>query len=122
GQEPPDKPTLTIFLPEPGKANGTAVVICPGGGYGALAVDHEGRQVAEWLNSLGVSAFMLKYRLGPRYRHPAPLQDAQRALRTVRTRAKEWGLDPQRIGIWGFSAGGPLASTAGTPFDKGTAD
>lgn len=119
GQEPLDKPSLTVCPPE--MPNGTAVVVCPGGGYGALAVDHEGRQVAQWLNSQGVTAFVLKYRLGPRYRHPAPLQDAQRALRTVRTRAKEWHVDPQRVGIWGFSAGGHLASTAGTHFDKGNA-
>src|SRR5437016_10599188 len=85
-------------------------------------MDHEGRQVAEWLNSQGVTAFILKYRLGPRYRYPAPLQDAQRAIRTVRSRAKEWNVNPERIGIWGFSAGGHLASTAGTHFDKGNAD
>jgi acetyl esterase/lipase len=78
--------------------------------------------VAEWLNSLGVTAFVLKYRLGPRYHHPAPMQDAARAIRTVRARAVEWGLDPQRIGILGFSAGGHVASTAGTHFDSGKAD
>src|SRR5262245_34105074 len=76
GTEPADQPTLTIFVPAAEKANGAAVVICPGGGYGFLAVDHEGKQVAEWLNNQGVTAFMLKYRLAPRYRHPAPLQDA----------------------------------------------
>src|SRR5207302_7717454 len=102
-----------------GKANGTAVVICPGGGYQFLAVDHEGKQIGEWLTRHGVTAFMLKYRIAPRYRHPAPLQDAQRAIRTVRARAKEWNVDPKRIGIWGFSAGGHLASTAGTHFDTG---
>jgi acetyl esterase/lipase len=121
GSEPADQPTLTIFLPAAEKANGTAVVICPGGGYGALAVDHEGKQVAEWLNNLGVTAFMLKYRIAPRYRHPAPLQDAQRAIRTVRARASEWNVDPHRVGIWGFSAGGHLASTAGTHYDEGKA-
>jgi acetyl esterase/lipase len=119
GQEPVDKPSLTVFLPEPAKANGTAVVVCPGGGYRTLATDHEGRQVAQWLNSLGVAAFVLQYRLGPRYNHPAPLQDAQRAIRLVRSRAKEWKIDQQRVGIWGFSAGGHLASTTGTHFDKG---
>jgi acetyl esterase/lipase len=119
GNEEKDKPTLTVFLPPAGKANGAAAVVCPGGGYGALAVDHEGKQVAEWLNSLGVTAFMLKYRLAPRYHHPAPLQDAQRAMRTVRARAKEWNVDPKRIGIWGFSAGGHLASTVATHFDNG---
>jgi acetyl esterase/lipase len=122
GTEAADKPTLTIWPSPVDKANGAAVVICPGGGYGFLAVDHEGKQIAEWLNERGVSAFMLKYRIAPRYRHPAPLQDAQRALRTVRARAKEWKLDPKRIGIWGFSAGGHLASTAGTHFDDGNAD
>jgi acetyl esterase/lipase len=120
GEEPADKPSLTIFLPPPAKANGTAVVICPGGGYAGLASDHEGKQPAEWLNAHGVAAFVLKYRLGPRYHHPAMLHDAQRALRTVRARAKDWSLDPKRIGIWGFSAGGHLASTAGTHFDEGS--
>ena len=84
GSEDVDKPTLTVYLPPADKANGTAVVVCPGGGYGNLAVDHEGKELAEWLNRQGVAAFVLKYRLAPRYRHPAPLQDAQRAIRTVR--------------------------------------
>jgi acetyl esterase/lipase len=97
-------------------------VVCPGGGYGALADDHEGRQVANWLNEHGVTAFVLKYRLAPRYHQPAPLQDAQRALRTVRARATEWHVNPNRLGIWGFSAGGHLASTAGTHFDSGRSD
>jgi acetyl esterase/lipase len=118
GDTDADKPSLTLYLPAADEATGTAVVVCPGGGYGALAMDHEGKQVAEWLNRQGIAAFILKYRLAP-YRHPAPLQDAQRALRTVRARAKEWHLDPQRVGIWGFSAGGHLASTAGTHFDEG---
>ena len=122
GNEERDTPSLTVYLPEASQSNGTAVVVCPGGGYGALAVDHEGRQVAQWLNSLGVTAFVLKYRLGPRYHHPAPLQDAQRAVRTVRARAAEWRIDPARIGVWGFSAGGHLASTVGTHFDAGSAD
>jgi acetyl esterase/lipase len=82
-------------------------------------MDHEGAQIAAWLNNLGISAFILKYRLGPIYHHPAPLQDAQRALRTVRSRAKDYKIDPNRIGIWGFSAGGHLASTTGTHFDDG---
>ncbi len=122
GNDDKDKPTLTVYLPPADKANGTAVVICPGGGYGFLAIDHEGKQVAEWLNSIGVAGFVLKYRLAPRYHHPAPMQDAQRALRVVRAGAKEWKIDPKRIGIWGFSAGGHLASTAGTHFDKGKPD
>jgi acetyl esterase/lipase len=115
-----DIPTLTQFLPGAGDppANGAAVVICPGGGYGALA-DHEAGPVAKWLNSLGVTAFVLRYRLAPRYRHPVMLGDAQRALRTVRARATDFGIDPTRIGILGFSAGGHLAASAATHFDAG---
>jgi acetyl esterase/lipase len=120
GDKPDDKPTLTIFLPEKSKATGTAVVICPGGGYGHLSVDLEGKQIAEWLNSLGVAGFVLEYRhQGRGYGHPAPLQDAQRAIRTVRAKADQWNVNPSHIGIMGFSAGGHLASTAGTHFDKG---
>src|SRR5262252_3386236 len=115
GREPGDIPTLTPFLPPSEKATGAAVIVCPGGGYSHLA-DHEGRPVAEWLNTLGITAFVLKYRFGPRYHHPAPLQDAARAIRTVRARAAEWGIDQNRVGILGFSAGGHLASTFGTHF------
>jgi acetyl esterase/lipase len=122
GTEERDKPSLTIYPAPRDKANGTAVVICPGGGYGGLAVGHEGKEPAEWLNRHGITAFVLRYRLGPRYRHPAPLQDAQRAMRLVRSRAKEWNVDPKRIGIWGFSAGGHLASTVATHFDDGKSD
>jgi acetyl esterase/lipase len=122
GAEERDTPSLTIYLPPADKANGSAVVVCPGGGYGGLAVGHEGKDPAEWLNRHGIAAFVLRYRLGPRYHHPAPMQDAQRALRFVRSRAKEWNLDPKRIGIWGFSAGGHLASTAATHFDEGKPD
>ena len=117
-----DVPTITVALPDPAKATGAAVVICPGGGYGFLATEHEGTEVADWLNAQGVAGIMLKYRLAPKYHHPAMLHDAQRALRTVRARAKEWGLDPKRVGILGFSAGGHLASTAATHFDKGHPD
>ncbi len=120
GKEPSDIPTLTPYLPKE-NATGAAVIVCPGGGYSHLA-DHEGGPVAEWLNTLGVTAFVLKYRLGPRYHHPAPLQDAQRAIRLVRARAAEWKLDPNRVGILGFSAGGHLASTAGTHFDGGKSE
>jgi len=118
GAEDADRPSLQIYLPAV-RAVGTGVVVCPGGGYQGLAMDHEGKQIADWLNSLGVAAFVLKYRLGPRYHHPAPLQDAQRALRTVRSHADEFGIRPDRIGIWGFSAGGHLSATAGTHFDAG---
>jgi acetyl esterase/lipase len=119
GDEEADRPTLTVYLPPAERAVPTGVVVCPGGGYAKLAMDHEGRQVAEWLNSLGVAAFVLKYRLGPRYRHPAPLEDAKRALRLVRSRAGEFRIAPDRIGVWGFSAGGHLASTLATHFDAG---
>jgi acetyl esterase/lipase len=118
GKAKADIPTLTVYLPPADKATGAAVVICPGGGYGGLAMDHEGHQVARWLNTLGVAGVILKYRVAP-YRHPAPLLDAQRALRFTRARAKEWGIDPKRVGILGFSAGGHLASTAATQFDAG---
>lgn len=121
GTAPTDIPTLTPYLAPKEKATGAAIIVCPGGGYGHLA-DHEGGPVAEWLNSIGVTAFVLKYRLGPTYHHPAPLQDAARAIRTVRARAREWGLDPQRLGILGFSAGGHLAATAGTHFAAGQAE
>jgi hypothetical protein len=122
GDTPRDKPALTIYLPEKEKRTRTAVVVCPGGGYGTLAMNHEGKEIADWLVQRGVAAFVLEYRLGPRYRFPVPLLDAQRALRLVRSRAREFGVDDKRIGIWGFSAGGHLASTASTRFDKGRAD
>ncbi len=122
GDSAADKPHLTVYRPAAGKANGTAVVICPGGGYGFLADDHEGKQVAEYMNGLGVTAFVLKYRIVTKDRpgplHPAPLEDAQRAIRLVRHRAGEYGVNPDRVGIMGFSAGGHLASTAATHFDK----
>jgi acetyl esterase/lipase len=121
GKDALDVPTLTPFLPLKEKATGAAVIVCPGGGYSHLA-DHEGAPVAQWLNSIGITAFVLKYRLGMRYHHPAPLQDAARAIRTVRARAAEWKLDPGRVGILGFSAGGHLASTLATHFDPGRAD
>src|SRR5262245_38350668 len=108
------EPTLTLYRPPADKATRAAVVVCPGGGYVHLAVGHEGKEIADWLTSQGITAFVLKYRIAPRFHHPAPLQDAQRALRTIRANAKEWGLNPERIGIWRFSAGGNLASTAAT--------
>jgi len=118
GDRPEDKPSLTPFLAAT-KPTGAAIVVCPGGGYARLA-PHEGAPVAQWLNSLGIKAFVLKYRLGTSgYRHPAMLEDAQRAIRYVRSHAAEFGIDPNRIGILGFSAGGHVASSAGTHFDAG---
>ena len=114
-----DRPAITIYRADAATAVGTMVVVCPGGGYGMLAMDHEGVQVARWLNGLGITAAVLRYRLGPRYHHPIELGDARRAIRTVRTRAAELGVRPDRIGILGFSAGGHLASTAATHFDDG---
>ena len=115
------KPTLTLFQPPPDRRNGTAIIVCPGGGYGKLAWNKEGTEVCEWLNSIGVTAFALKYRVPKRAgddTHRLPLQDAQRALSLVRHRAAEWGIDPQRIGIMGFSAGGHLSAAASTNHDK----
>lgn len=123
GTDAKDIPTLTVCLPSQDKATGCGIVICPGGGYGHLAMDHEGYQVAEWLNKVGVAGFILSYRHKARgYQHPAPLLDVQRAIRLVRARAKEWQVDPKRIGVLGFSAGGHLASSAGTHFDAGKTD
>jgi acetyl esterase/lipase len=119
GNEDVDKPTLALYPAPEERSTGTAVVVCPGGGYRNLAMDHEGVQIARWLNSIGVAAFVLKYRLGPRYHHPAPLDDAQRALRYVRLNAGKFRIARDRVGIWGFSAGGHLASTAATHFDRG---
>lgn len=119
GSEEKDNPSLMAYIPDTEKANGTAVIICPGGGYAGHAMDHEGRQVAEWLCGKGVAAFILKYRLpADGYRHPIPLLDAQRAIRQVRFNAEKWHTRPDKVGILGFSAGGHLASTAGTHFDK----
>ncbi|MEO8659483.1 MAG: alpha/beta hydrolase [Bryobacteraceae bacterium] len=121
GKEPGDQPNLTVYPPKVRPA-GVAVIVCPGGGYRGLAVDKEGTQIALWLNSLGVSAFVLQYRIAPRYHHPAPLQDAQRAIRFVRANAQKYGIAADQIGIMGFSAGGHLASSAATLFDAGAAD
>lgn len=117
GSEPGDIPRLTYY---PARTpNGTAVIIAPGGGYTSLAMNHEGRQVASWFNAMGVAAFVLEYRLGPRYHHPTQLGDIQRAIRLVRASAEKLGIVPDRIGVMGFSAGGHLASTAATRFDSG---
>lgn len=122
GKEQIDIPTITPFLAPKEKSNGAAILVLPGGGYGHLSDVKEGSAVAEWLNSLGISAFVLKYRLGPKYGQPNQLLDAARALRMIRSRAKDWNLDEKRIGILGFSAGGHLASTLSTHFDSGKTD
>ena len=119
GSDESDVPALTVYLPRTMAASTPAMIVCPGGSYTRLASNHEGRQVAGFLNSLGMAAFVLRYRLGPRYHHPIELGDAQRAIRTLRFRATEWRLDPARIGIMGFSAGGHLAMSASTLFDAG---
>jgi len=121
GADTSDIPAVTIFLPRNMAANTPAIVVCPGGGYVRLASNHEGRQVANYLNSLGVAAFVLRYRLGPRYHHPIELGDAQRAIRLLRSHSIDWRLDATRIGIMGFSAGGHLAMSASTHFDAGDA-
>ena len=114
-------PTLSVFLPKEIKQNQTAVIILPGGGYGHLAIDKEGTKVAEWLNSLGIAAFVLKYRLPSNLimtnKVVGPLQDAQETVRIVRLNAAVWNIDPNKIGIMGFSAGGHLASTLSTHYD-----
>jgi acetyl esterase/lipase len=118
------KPTITVYRPDKEKDTGVAVVIAPGGGYSVLAWDHEGEDVATWLNGLGVTGVLLKYRVpgkqGQSHDDPsfAPVQDAQRALSLVRSKAKEWGLDEKRIGMLGFSAGGHLTAMTATNFDK----
>jgi acetyl esterase/lipase len=121
GTEDADKPELTVFLPAVPNATRTGVVVAPGGGYEHLSMDKEGFAVARWLNDHGVAAFVLRYRLGPRYHHPVELGDAQRAIRMVRAHAGEYGIAEDHLGIWGFSAGGHLAASAGTRFDRGDA-
>jgi len=115
-------PRLDYYPAKPNESTRTAVVICPGGGYWGLAIDHEGKQTAEWLNSIGISAFVLKYRLPDdaimEDKSVGPLQDAQEAIRMVRRHASQWNIDPNKIGIMGFSAGGHLASTASTHFNE----
>ena len=116
-----DIPTLTIYMPPVTSGPMTAVIVAPGGGYRTLSMNKEGRLPASYLNTLGIAAFLLKYRLGPKYQHPIELGDMQRAIRMVRARAAEWHIDPARVGVMGFSAGGHLASTASTHFDAGNA-
>lgn len=115
-------PDLTVFLPAKEKANGAAVLICPGGGYGMLAFDHEGNDIAAWLNNNGIAGIILKYRLPSdrimEDKSVGPLQDAMEAMRIIRRRAAEWNIDPGRVGVIGFSAGGHLASTLSTHFNE----
>ena len=122
GQEDRDKPAITIYMPPNTTGPLTAVIIAPGGSYTRLSMNLEGRAPANYLNTLGIAAFVLRYRLGPTYHHPIELGDMQRAIRTVRSRAAEWHIAPDRIGVMGFSAGGHLASSASTHFDEGRAD
>ena len=122
GQDDRDKPAITVYMPPVTTGPLTAVIIAPGGSYARLSMNLEGRAPANYLNSLGVAAFVLRYRLGPAYHHPVELGDIQRAIRTVRSRAAEWHIAPDRIGVMGFSAGGHLASSASTHFDAGRAD
>lgn len=116
GNDPEDRPGITPYLLTPSDRR-ACIVICPGGGYHHRAA-HEGEPVARWVNNLGIAAVVLDYRVAP-YRHPYPLLDAQRAIRLVRHHASEWGIDPSRVGVLGFSAGGHLASTLGTHYDSG---
>jgi acetyl esterase/lipase len=119
-------PDIAVYLPSKPNATGQAVVICPGGGYHILAYDWEGTDIAKWLNSIGVAGIVLKYRLPDAkcniVSYKSPLLDAQRAIRMARYHAKEWNINPQKVGVMGFSAGGHLASTAGTRFDSGNPD
>lgn len=121
GTAPEDQPRITVYMPKQQALTHPAVVVCPGGGYAGLAMDHEGKQIAAWLNSQGVAAFVLEYRLGKKYHYPAQKFDVLRAMRYVRSHATQYGVAPERIGVWGFSAGGHLASMAATLFDAGDA-
>ena len=117
------QPTLTVYPANPAKANGSAVLVCPGGGYGILAYEHEGTDVCQWLNEMGVTGILLKYRVPRRKdrpKHEAPLQDSQRALGLVRKHAKSWGINPSKLGILGFSAGGHLSVMTLTSFHERT--
>ncbi len=119
GDEPGDVPMINLIRPD--QPDGSAIVVCPGGGYGHLA-PHESEPVARRLNKTGITGIVLTYRIAPRYHHPAPLLDVSRAMRTVRARANEWQLDPKRVGVLGFSAGGHLSATISTKFDDGDAN
>ncbi|MFN0087518.1 MAG: alpha/beta hydrolase [Blastocatellia bacterium] len=120
GSAAEDVPSIQLYPAPADRASGAAIVVCPGGGYARLA-PHEGHDIAVWLNGLGVTAVVLKYRLGPQYQHPSMMLDVQRAIRYTRAKSAEWKVDPNRVGVMGFSAGGHLASTAATHFDGGNA-
>ncbi|MGE4285438.1 MAG: alpha/beta hydrolase [Phycisphaerae bacterium] len=118
GSEDKDIPVMMPYIPAPEKATGAAIIICPGGGYSGLAMDHEGREIGRWCSSAGIAGFVLRYRLPAKgYPHPVPLFDAQRAIRLVRSQSDKWNIDPAKIGILGFSAGGHLAASAATHFN-----
>lgn len=117
---PIHRPAIYRYLPE--NPNGVGIVVCPGGGYSGLALNHEGEQVAKWLNENGIAAFVLRYRHAPLYQHPTPRGDVRRAVRLVRANAEAWGVDPSKIGVLGFSAGGHLTATAATQFEAGNLD
>lgn len=123
GMEEADKPSITIYFPEKSKSSGAGVLLCPGGGYVTLALEHEGWQTAKWLNQQGITAAILRYRLGTwdhkKYKHPAMIFDATRAMRLFRSKAKEYGLNPEKIGVMGYSAGGHLASCLSNIYDGG---
>jgi acetyl esterase/lipase len=119
GDKDEDIPTLTLYPTTHHDRPTPAIIVAPGGSYHHLAANHEGRQLANWFNAMGITAFVLQYRLGPHYHHPVELGDAQRAIRLVRSRAKQFNIDPAAIGFMGFSAGGHLASTLATHFDAG---
>ena len=122
GQDDTDKPAITVYMPPATAGPMTAVIVAPGGSYARLSMNNEGRAPANYLNTLGIAAFVLRYRLGPQYHHPIEIGDMQRAIRTVRSRAAEWHIAVDRVGVMGFSAGGHLASSASTHFDAGKAD
>jgi acetyl esterase/lipase len=122
GDSPAETPTITVFPPQPGYANGTAVLVAPGGGYIGLAANLEGRQVADWFASRGITAFVLQYRVGPSARLPLPLVDGRRAVQFVRAQSNRFGIDPKRIGMIGFSAGGHLSAMTAAQAVDGRAD
>lgn len=121
GEEDSDKPKITVYFPSSQTTNRAAIVICPGGAYGMLAISYEGYDIARWLNHYDIVGIVLQYRISP-YRHPVPMLDGQRAIRLVRAKANEWGIDKHKIGMMGFSAGGHLASTVATHFDRGNSE